>query len=112
MNITTGIFVLNPQELMQLCFCGVCIPLECVIPVILGWLYWMGIDLTRFLPPAWRRTAHAQVAEAKDAKDNSSGTQASINSEQAEDASARSELPVPAGDGAAAKGGRNLRSRA
>jgi hypothetical protein len=38
---------------LQLCIFGVCIPLDIVLPGILGALYYIGIDFRRFFAGAW-----------------------------------------------------------
>ena len=52
---------------VQLCFCGVCIPLEAIIPAFLAWLHYIGVDLLAFLPPAWKRKLQGQ-GQAHDSK--------------------------------------------
>jgi hypothetical protein len=53
---------LNEESCVQLCLFGVCIPLDVIIPAMLGWLYFIGVDLLWFLPPSWKQ----QIQKRKD----------------------------------------------
>ena len=49
---------------MQLCICGVCIPVDVLIPALLAWLYYMRNYFVSLLPTAWQPKPGAAQAEA------------------------------------------------
>eukprot|EP01025_Chloroclados_australasicus_P031190 TRINITY_DN31525_c0_g1_i1.p3 TRINITY_DN31525_c0_g1~~TRINITY_DN31525_c0_g1_i1.p3 ORF type:complete len:169 (-),score=14.08 TRINITY_DN31525_c0_g1_i1:174-680(-) len=55
----------------MICLFGVCIPLDIIVPVLLGWLHYIGVDLLFFLPQSWKEWARPRepVSEAANTED-------------------------------------------
>jgi hypothetical protein len=88
----------HSNVLLQFCIFGVCIPLDVVIPGILAWLYYIGIDLLWFLPASWRNSAHAPaVVEGGMQEDSTNNSSAEIKQEEEAKVSAEAAGGVIAG---------------
>jgi hypothetical protein len=50
---------------MQICLFGFCIPLDVMVPAILGWLYYIGVDFRRLLPASWMGNGQKRKEEGQ-----------------------------------------------